>query len=96
MGRFGKREVTGIIEFLEKELDAVPRLERLEKMKLRSKIRQQEYWLMAAENPKPHKILDKLEGRLTDVFMLYPHGFKEELVELLDMEISKLGKNAPS
>jgi hypothetical protein len=64
MSRFGKRDVTGILELLEKELDAVPRLEKVEKMKLRSKIRQQENWLIAAENPKPDKILIKLEGRL--------------------------------
>jgi hypothetical protein len=90
MARFGKRDVTNILELLEKELDAVPRLEKVEKMKLRSKIRQQENWLMAAENPKPDKILIKLEGRLKEIFRLYPHGFKEKLSELMEMKISQL------
>ncbi|MFO7460277.1 MAG: hypothetical protein R6X07_06590 [Desulfatiglandales bacterium] len=96
MSRFGKRDVTDIIEFLEKELDAVPRLEKVEKMKLRSKLRQQENWLIAAEDPKPDKVLIKLEGRLAEIFRLYPHGFKEKLVELLEMKTSRLERNAPA
>ena len=96
MSRFGKRDVASIIEFLEKELDSVPRLEKVEKMKLRSKIRQQENWLMAAENPKPDKIVIKLQGRLGEIFRLYPHGVKEKLTELLEMKISQLDRNARS
>jgi hypothetical protein len=96
MSRFGKRDVTSIIEFLEKELDSVSRLEKVEKMKLRSKIRQQENWLIAAEDPKPDKILVKLEGRLGEIFRLFPHGVKDKLTELLEMKISRLDKNAPS
>ena len=96
MSRLGKREVTGILEFLEKELDAVPRLEKVEKMKLRSKIRQQENWLISTENPKPDKILIKLQGRLGEIFRHYPHGVKEKLTEFLEMKVSHLDKNAPS
>jgi len=96
MGRLGKRDVTGILELLEKELDAVPRLEKVEKMKLRSKIRQQENWIISTENPKPDKLLIKLEGRLGEIFRLFPHGFKDKLTEFLEMKISQLDKNAPS
>ncbi|MBN2032955.1 MAG: hypothetical protein JW836_06730 [Deltaproteobacteria bacterium] len=95
MSRFGKRDATEIIEFLEKELDSVPRLEKIEKMKLRSKIRQQEYWLMAAENPIANRIADKLSGRLAEVFALYPYGFRETLTDLLDEKISQIEKNEP-
>jgi len=96
MGRLGKRDVTGILELLEKELDAVPRLEKVEKMKLRSKIRQQENWIISTENPKPDKLLIKLEGRLGEIFRLFPRGFKDKLTEFLEMKISQLDKNAPS
>ena len=96
MSRFGKRDVSDILELLEKELDAIPRLEKVEKMKLRSKIRQQENWLISTENPKPDKILIKLQGRLGEIFRLYPHGVKEKLTEFLSMKISQLDKNAPS
>lgn len=95
MSRFGKRDVTGIIEFLEKEVDTLPRVEKVTKMKFRSKLRQQENWLIAAVDPKADKILLKLEGRLGEIFRLFPHGFKEKLVEFLQMKISQLDRNAP-
>jgi hypothetical protein len=95
MGRFGKRDVTSILELLEKELDAVPRLEKVEKMKLRSKIRQQENWLSATEDPKPDKVLIKLEGRLSDIFRLYPQAFKEKLVEFLKMKVQQMEISKP-
>jgi hypothetical protein len=95
MGRFGKRDVRSIIELLERELDAVPRLEKVEKMKLRSKIRQQENWLSGTEDPKPEKVLIKLQGRLSDIFRLYPGAFKEKLVETLKMKCLKLDEDKP-
>jgi hypothetical protein len=95
MGRFGKRDVRSIIELLERELDAVPRLEKVEKMKLRSKIRQQENWLVATEDPKPEKVLIKLQGRLSDIFRLYPGAFKEKLVEALKMKCLRLDEDKP-
>jgi hypothetical protein len=90
MSRFGKRDVTSIIELLERELDVVPRIERVEKMKLRAKIRQQESWLLATENPNPGKVLIKLQGRLSEIFRLYSQGFKEKLVETLEMKVKQL------
>lgn len=96
MSRFGKRDATEIIEFLEKELDSVPRLEKIEKMKLRSKIRQQEFWLTAAENPIANRIADKLSGRLAGVFALYPYGFRETLIELLETKISEIKMDEPT
>ena len=95
MSRFGKRDVTSIIELMEKELDAVPRLERVEKMKLRSKIRQQENWLLATEDPRPDKVLIKLQGRLSEIFRLYPQAFKEKLVEALKMKVKQMEISKP-
>jgi hypothetical protein len=95
MSRFGKRDVTEIVELLEKELDSIPRLEKVEKMKLRSKIRQQENWLSGTEDPKPEKVLIKLQGRLSDIFRLYPGAFKEKLVETLKMKCLKLDEDKP-
>ncbi len=83
MGRLAKRDVTEILELLEGELDAVPRLEKVEKMKWRSRIRQQENWLMALDDLKPEKVLIKLKGRLSEIFRLYPASFSEKVVDLL-------------
>jgi len=101
MGKLGKRDVTEILELLEGELDSVPRLEKVEKMKWRSRIRQQENWLTALDELKPDKVLVKMKGRLPEVFRLYPTSFSEKLVELLkkkaqEMERKSADKDTPS
>jgi hypothetical protein len=78
MSKLGKRDVTDILELLEKELDAVPRLDKVQKMKWRSRIRHQENWFMALDDLKPEKVLMKLQGRLSEVFRLYPASFSGE------------------
>jgi MinD-like ATPase involved in chromosome partitioning or flagellar assembly len=95
MTRFGKREVTAIIELLEKELDAIPRLDRVEKMKWRSRIRQQENFLMGLDDPKADKIVQKLAGRLSEVFKLYPHGVSDKLIELIKLKVSQMEARSP-
>jgi hypothetical protein len=89
MTRFGKRDVTAILELLEKELDTIPRLDRVEKMKWRSRIRQQENFLMGLEDPKPDKIVQKLAGRLSEIFRLYPQGVSDKLTELMKLKLSQ-------
>ena len=90
MSRFGKRDVTDILELLERELDATPRLDRIERMKMRSKIRRQETFLMTLEDPKPAKVMLRLEGRLAEVFRIYSSSFKEKVGELLEEKCSRL------
>ncbi len=95
MGGFGKRDVTEILELLENELDGLPRLEKIEKMKLRSKIRHLENWLLTLDNPKPARVILRLEGRLAEIFRLYPSSFKEKLGKLLEEKCSKLDLSSP-
>ena len=94
MNRLGKRDVTEILEFLEKGLDAVSGLEKVEKMKWRSRIRHQENWFMALDDLKPEKVLMKLKGRLSEVFRLYPASFSENLIELLKKKAQQLEKKS--
>ena len=94
MGKLGKRDVTEILELLEGELDAVPRLEKVEKMKWRSRIRQQENWLIALDELKPDKVLMKLKGRLPEVFRLYPASLSEKLVEMLKKKALQLERKS--
>jgi hypothetical protein len=95
MTRFGKRDVTEILELMEKELDALPRLDRVEKMKWRSRIRRQENFLMGAEDPKPDKIAQKLAGRLSEIFKLYPHGVSDKLIELMKLKLLQAEIRSP-
>ena len=94
MNRLGKRDVTEILELLEKELDAVPGLDKIEKMKWRSRIRHQENWFMGLEDLKPEKVLMKLKGRLSEVFRLYPASFSEMVLELLKKKAQQLEKKS--
>jgi hypothetical protein len=95
MTRFGKRDVTAILELLEKELDSVPTLDRVVKMKWRSRIRQQENFLMGLEDPKPDKIVQKLAGRLSEVFKLYPRGVSDKLIELMKLKLLQAEARSP-
>jgi hypothetical protein len=92
MARFSKRDTLDILELLEKELDSLPRLERVEKMKLRSKIRHQESWIAAFEDPKPSKVMLKLEGRLSEIFRLYSSSFKDKVRQFLDEKCFRSGE----
>jgi hypothetical protein len=84
-----------LVELLENELDAVPRLGRFEKMRLRTSIRRQGNWLLMLENPKPAKIIFRLEGRLAEIFRLYPPRFKEKLGRYLKEKCLKLDRASP-
>jgi hypothetical protein len=90
MEQFSKLDVKDILEMLEYELDSVPKLEKVEKMRMRGKIRQQESWLLAFANPTPQKVRLKLEQRLSELFRMYPHGFGDKVSELLKMKIARL------
>ncbi|MGD2127088.1 MAG: hypothetical protein PVG99_13470 [Desulfobacteraceae bacterium] len=92
MDRFSKRDVKEILELLENELDSIPRLDKLQKMKMRSKIRRQENWLAGLAHPKPPKIVMHLGERLSDFFYQYPSGFSDRLTELLETKIAKMEK----
>jgi hypothetical protein len=86
--------VTEILELLEGELDSLPRLDKVEKMKWRSRIRQQENWLTALDELKPDKVLVKMKARLSEVFRLYPPSFPEKLVELLKKKAQEIERKS--
>jgi len=94
MSRFSKHDVSEIIDLLENELDSIRKLDRIEKMKMRSKIRKQTNWLLVFGNPTPEKIFKKLEGKLPDVFSLYPFGFSDTLKKVLKEKVADMQKMA--
>jgi hypothetical protein len=95
MTRFGKRDVTAILELMETELDSAPGMDKVQKMKWRSRIRQQENFLMGLDDPKPDKVVQKLAGRLSEIFRLYPRSVSERLVELMKMKLMQAERRAP-
>jgi hypothetical protein len=88
-----EKDVTEIIEVLENELHRAPRLDKIEKMRMKTKIRHQASWLSLALNPTPKKLFDKLRSRLSDVFFLFPYAFSDNFKEFLDEKITNSVSN---
>lgn len=90
MPRLSTQDVTEILELLEDGINFLPALSRVEKMKLRSKIREQSGWLQEWRNPLAGSVMQKLEGKLANVFLLYPHGFDDRIRRLLEEKTGRV------
>jgi len=90
MPRLGTRDVKEILDMLEDEIRFIPKLDKIEKMKIRGKIRKQVNWLLAWSNPTAEMMHRRLEERLSDVFLLYPYGFSDRLKRLLTVKTGRL------
>jgi len=90
MPRLDTRDVKEILDMLEDEISFIPKLDKIEKMKIRGKIRKQVNWLLAWSNPTAEMIYRRLEERLSDVFSLYPYGFSDRLKRLLIVKTERL------
>jgi len=90
MPSLGTRDVKEILDMLEDEINFIPKLDKIEKMKMRSKIRKQVNWLLAWSNPTAEMIYRRLEERLSDVFSLYPYGVTDKVKKLLKVKAERL------
>ena len=90
MARLSEEDVQEIIEALEYELYSVPQLNKIEKMRMKTKIRHQAGWLTSVLNPTPKRVLDKMKSKMSDVFMLLPYGFNDNFKEFLDEKLRNL------
>ena len=77
-------DVREILQMLEDGISLMPRAGKMEKMKMRSKIRRQSNWLSGLSSPTPDMLFHKLQERLSDVFSLYPYGFSDRVKKLLE------------
>ncbi len=92
MARLSEDMIREINEMMENQLQCVQGLDRIEKMKMKTKIRQQSKWLGAVLNPSPKILLEKMQKKMPDVFSALPYGFRDELKEFLEENIKNLGK----
>ena len=83
MARLNPRDVKEILDMLEDGVNVMPKLDKIEKMKMRRKIRKQGNWLSELRNPTAEIIFQTLEARLSDIFYLYPHEFSDGFRKLL-------------
>ena len=92
MASFDKQEVKEILDLLEEELNLIQKLDKIEKMKIRSSIRKQANWLMGFRNPTTDRVHRVLEDRLPDAFSVYPYEFSNKLRDLVEIKIIELRK----
>jgi hypothetical protein len=92
MARLSDEDVLEIIEMLENEIIRIPKASRIEKMRYKTKIRNQVGWLGALVNPTPKKILDKLTQRVAELIYQLPGGLSNEFKEFLDELVKDLKK----
>jgi len=90
MPRLDTRDVKEILDMLEDEINFIPKLDKIEKMKMRSNIRKQANWLLAWSNPTAEMMCQRLEGRLSSVFSLYSYGFSDKVKKLLKVKSERL------
>ena len=90
MPRLDTRDVKEILDMLEDEINFIPKLDKIEKMKMRSSIRKQANWLLAWSNPPAEMMYQRLEERLSDVFSLYPYGVSDKVKKLLKVKTEHL------
>ena len=83
------RDKEKIRQMFEEGLKRVQKLEKIERMKMRSKIRREITLTSSWKNPKADMIMARWESRLSDVFALFPHRFKDDLIILLTEIIKK-------
>lgn len=94
MARLSKDDVREIIDLIEDELYSIPRFDRMQKMRMRTKIRKQETWLVMLKNPSSDTILSKLQSKLPELAALYPYGLTEELRDVVKSKVFKMRKQA--
>lgn len=83
------RDIEDIRLLFEDALKRAKKVDRIEKMKIRGRIRLQLSHLMVWRNPTSERILYRWENKLQDVFLLFPYRFRDELKKLLTKKIKK-------
>ena len=89
MASLKKTDLKQIIDMFEVELSLLPKLAKIEKMKMRSRIRRELYCLVALNNQTAHRLIKRLEEKLPDVFSVYPYGFSDKLEDLIELKLAK-------
>lgn len=90
MARLNPGDVRDILQALEDGMSLMPKLDRMEKMRMRSKIRKQVTWLSGLNNPTAEMVLRGLQEKLSDALSRYPYGFGDSLKRLVEEKITRL------
>jgi hypothetical protein len=92
MASLEKSDVLEIIKMLEDELNLIPKVDKMQKMKMRGQIRKQVGWLLSYRNPSANRLYTGLEHRLPEVFSIFPYDFCHHLIDDLEIRLMVLRK----
>ena len=88
MARLRQDDVKEILQILEDGIHLMPKLDKMDRIRMRSKIRKQYGWLSMVSDPNVDTIYRRLEERLSDVFLLYPFGFGDRVKKTLARKLA--------
>lgn len=83
MNRLKREELDELREMLEKGLNLISNLDRVERMKMCKRIRAEIEILGEVEHPSTEGILSRFEEKLSDVMNQLPYGHLEDLRKTL-------------
>ena len=87
MSRLSEEDVLEIVEVIEEQLQSIPQMDRIQKMRMKTKVRHQAAYLRTILNPTPKRVFDKLRNRMPDVFNTIPAGLHDTIQDFLDEKI---------
>jgi len=88
MARLRPDDVREILQILEDGINLMPKLDKMDRIRARSRIRKQYSWLSTLSDPNVDTIYRKLEERLSDVFSLYLFGFRDRVKKILAQKLA--------
>jgi hypothetical protein len=90
MSRLSEDDVREIVEIIEEQLQSTQQIDRIQKMRMKTKIRHQAAYLRTILNPTPKRVLEKLKSKMPDVFNALPYSVGDTLQDFLDEKIRTL------
>jgi hypothetical protein len=90
MSRLSEEDVREIVEMIEEQLQSIPQIDRIQKMRMKTKVRHQAAYLRTILNPAPKRVLEKLKSKMPDVFNAIPYGFNDTIQDFLDEKIKNI------
>ena len=67
----------------EDALKRIQKIDKIERIKIRAKIRRELNSIIGWKNPTPDRILKRWDIRLYDVFSIFPYWFRDDLQKML-------------
>ncbi|MEE8552450.1 MAG: hypothetical protein V3S72_04045 [Desulfobacterales bacterium] len=82
-------DIEDIRLLFEDALKRIQKIEKIERIKIRGRIRRELNKIVGWKNQTPDRILRRWDSRLSDVFSLLPYFFRDDLQKLLSIKIKK-------